>query len=71
MPQVDIIVFVAALSEYNQVLAEDSSKNRMLEALDLFEQIVNSHHFQDIQVLVSRCGRGRGARRRPHHVLLS
>ncbi|KAL3903217.1 MAG: hypothetical protein SGPRY_011766 [Prymnesium sp.] len=74
------IVFVAAISEYNQVtlrrgflenagrrsrdgvsalacfpsqvMAEDSSKNRMQEALELFEQIVNSHYFKDVDVMV-------------------
>jgi guanine nucleotide-binding protein G(i) subunit alpha len=33
-------------------MAEDSSKNRMEEALDLFEQIVNSHYFTDIDVML-------------------
>ena len=33
-------------------MAEDSSKNRMEEALELFEQIVNSHHFRDIDVML-------------------
>lgn len=65
---VNSLVFVAAISEYNQVrardwwrdwprlaearcsrcnqvLAEDASKNRLEEAMDLFEQIVQSHHF--------------------------
>ncbi len=49
---VTVICFVAALSEYDQVLAEDSTKNRMMEALDLFEQIANSHHFTDIQIIL-------------------
>ncbi|KAL1514884.1 hypothetical protein AB1Y20_003966 [Prymnesium parvum] len=46
------IVFVAAISEYNQVMAEDSSKNRLEEALELFEQIVNSHYFKDVDIMV-------------------
>lgn len=46
------LVFVAAISEYNQVLAEDSSKNRMLESLELFEQIVNSGHFASMSVIL-------------------
>ena len=33
-------------------MAEDSSKNRLEEALDLFEQIVNSHYFKDIDVML-------------------
>lgn len=47
---VNSLVFVAAISEYNQVLAEDASKNRLEEAMDLFEQIVQSHHFCDTSV---------------------
>jgi len=47
---VDSIIFVAAISEYDQVLAEDESKNRLEEALDLFEQIVTSHHFDGTSV---------------------
>jgi len=42
---VSMVIFVAAISEYDQVLAEDRSKNRMQEALDLFQQIVTSKHF--------------------------
>ena len=37
---------------YAQVVAEDRSKNRMHEALELFEQIVNSKHFEGIDVLL-------------------
>ena len=47
---VDSIIFVAAMSEFNQVLAEDTSKNRVEEALELFEQIVASHHFAKTSV---------------------
>ena len=49
---VTALVFVAAISEYNQVMAEDSSKNRLQEALDLFEQIANSHHFTDATIML-------------------
>lgn len=49
---VTAIIFVAAISEYNQVLAEDRSKNRIVEALELFEQLVNSKHFEGIDVLL-------------------
>lgn len=33
-------------------MAEDSSKNRLEEALDLFEQIVNSHYFKEVDIMV-------------------
>ena len=46
------IVFVAAISEYDQVVAEDRSKNRMQEAMDLFKQIVNSEHFRNASVIL-------------------
>lgn len=49
---VDAVVFVAALSEYNQMMAEDASKNRLVEALDLFEQIANSHYFASTNIIL-------------------
>mmetsp|Transcript_20393 Transcript_20393/g.29289 ORF Transcript_20393/g.29289 Transcript_20393/m.29289 type:complete len:363 (-) Transcript_20393:204-1292(-) len=39
------VMFVAALSEYDQTLFEENSVNRMTEALDLFEQTVNESAF--------------------------
>jgi hypothetical protein len=36
---VTAVIFVAAISEYDQKLFEDASTNRMVEALDLFEVI--------------------------------
>lgn len=39
------IIFCVALSEYDQTLIEDSTQNRMLESLMLFESIVNSRWF--------------------------
>src|SRR5690349_18612481 len=39
------VLFVVALSEYDQNLAEDEDVNRMQEALKLFGQICNSKHF--------------------------
>ena len=49
---VDAIVFVAAISEYNQVMTEDRSKNRLQEAIDLFGQVVNSHLFAKTDVIL-------------------
>ncbi|WAQ90084.1 hypothetical protein PtA15_12A69 [Puccinia triticina] len=42
---VTVIVFLAALSEYDQALREDTSVNRMVEALNLFDSICNSRWF--------------------------
>ena len=49
---VDAVVFVAALSEYDQNLAEDVTKNRMDESLDLWGQIANSKWFKDTSMLL-------------------
>eukprot|EP00939_MAST-03C_sp_MAST-3C-sp1_P001876 g1876.t1 len=38
---VDAIVYVASLSGYDQKLYEDETQNRMVEALQLFKEIVN------------------------------
>ncbi|CAE7610853.1 odr-3, partial [Symbiodinium microadriaticum] len=39
------VMFVAALSEFDQTLFEENSVNRMVEALDLFQQTVNETAF--------------------------
>ena len=49
---VTAIIFVASLSEYDQVLFEDHTQNRLIEALDLFEEIVNSRHFLDTSMIL-------------------
>ena len=41
---VTAVIFVAAISEYNQKLFEDATTNRMLEALEIFEEI-NANKF--------------------------
>ena len=40
------MIFVAAISEYDQRLYEDESTNRMTEALELFDEICNSRWFK-------------------------
>lgn len=42
---VTAVIFVAALSEYDQVLYEDTSTNRMVEAIELFDEICNNQYF--------------------------
>ena len=49
---VDAVVFVASLSEFDQNLYEDETKNRLDEALELFTQIVNSKWFQETNVIL-------------------
>jgi hypothetical protein len=50
---VTAVLFVAAISEYDQKLFEDESQNRMSEALSLFEEIVKYVlHFMFARVCV-------------------
>ncbi|KAG6839941.1 hypothetical protein C0991_010173 [Blastosporella zonata] len=42
---VSCIIFCTALSEYDQVLLEEKSQNRMTESLVLFESVINSRWF--------------------------
>jgi len=43
--EVTAVIFVAALSEYDQSLYEDASTNRMIEAINLFDEIINNRFF--------------------------
>jgi len=49
---VNCVIFVAALSEYDQKLFEDETMNRMDEALNLFDQIVNSKWFKNTAMIL-------------------
>lgn len=42
---VTAVIFVAALSEYDQMLFEDATTNRMVEAVGLFQEICNNRYF--------------------------
>ena len=46
------MIFVAALSEYNQKLFEDATTNRMIEALELFEEINANSFFQSASMIL-------------------
>lgn len=50
--EVDAVIFVAALSEYDQNLAEAKRQNRMIEALNLFESVVKNAHFADTSIML-------------------
>lgn len=50
--EVTAIIFVAALSEYDQVLYEDMSQNRMVEAVELFDEICNLEWFTETSMLL-------------------
>jgi len=49
---VKCVIFVAALSEFDQVLYEDDTQNRMEEALSLFDQVANSRWFIDTSMIL-------------------
>ena len=47
-----LILFLTAVSEYDQVLAEDEVTNRMQESLVLFKHIVEYRWFEDTNVIL-------------------
>lgn len=49
---VTAVIFVAALSEYDQNLFEDATANRMIEAIDLFADICNNSVFSNSAMIL-------------------
>jgi len=49
---VQAVVFVASLSEFDQKLYEDESQNRLDEAVQLFDQICNSKWFKNTSIIL-------------------
>jgi len=49
---VTAVLFVAAISEYDQMLYEDETTNRIVEALNLFEEICNSRWFRETSMIL-------------------
>jgi hypothetical protein len=49
---VTAIIYVASLADYNQVLEEDSSTNRMIESITLFKDICNDKSFKKKTFLI-------------------
>jgi len=50
--EVTAVLFVAALSEYDQVLFEDETTNRLDEAVNLFDEICNSQWFKKTSMIL-------------------
>ncbi|GAB5367855.1 hypothetical protein AAMO2058_001267600 [Amorphochlora amoebiformis] len=46
------LLFVVALSAYSQKLWEDNRTNRMIEAIELFDQVANSRWFQNTPIVL-------------------
>lgn len=49
---VTLIIFCVALSEYDQVLLEESKQNRLKESLALFDSVVNSRWFARTSIVL-------------------
>lgn len=49
---VTAIIFVAAISEYDQMLFEDHTQNRVIEALELFKEICSSAWFTKTSIVL-------------------
>ncbi len=49
---VTTIIFLVAINEYDQLLLEDESVNRMQEALTLFDSICNSRWFTKTSIIL-------------------
>jgi len=49
---VTAIIFCVSMSEYDMVLEEDETQNRMLESLRLFDDIVNNMWFRNTSVIL-------------------
>jgi hypothetical protein len=49
---VTAVIFIVGVSEYDQKLYEDETQNRMLEALDLFNEICNSRWFENTSIIL-------------------
>lgn len=49
---VTAIIFLISLSEFDCVLEEDESTNRMHESLELFNNIINNEWFEDMPILL-------------------
>lgn len=49
---VTAVLFIASLSAYNQSLYEDAKRNRMIESLELFEEICSLKVFEDTDTIL-------------------
>lgn len=50
--EVTAVIFVAAISEYDQTLFEARDKNRLEETLELFDEISNSEYFTNTNLVL-------------------
>ena len=52
MDNVDAVLFIASLSDYDQRLNEDSTRNRMQESICLFDNICSSPWFKEMPMIL-------------------
>jgi len=50
--KVTAIIFCASLNEYDQLLREDNTQNRMMESLLLFDEVANSNWFPNNDIIL-------------------
>ena len=48
---VTALLYIVAISEYDQKLMEDSKVNRMTETMELFEELINSVWFRNVAII--------------------
>ena len=46
------LIFVTSLTDYDEVLFEDFTQNRLVESLLVWEELANSVHFQKVPILL-------------------
>lgn len=51
-PDVNVVIFVAAINEIDMFLYEDSNRNRIIESLQLFEDTINNEYFCDTPIIL-------------------
>lgn len=49
---VTALIFMVSLTEYDEVLFEDTNRNRLEESLEVWDGLVNTSHFADVPVLL-------------------
>ena len=54
--EVTSIIFLASCSEYDQVLREDPTQNRLQESLNLFKKVWHNRFTDELYSLLSKYG---------------
>ena len=49
---VDVVVFVASIAAFDMTLIEERTKNRFMEALELFEELCHSPYFRSTDIIL-------------------